>query len=135
MVLTRVDLPAPLSPTSATTSPAWTSKSMSLRACTAPKRLETPASESTDVVGGERVAVIVVLWWVGCRVHPWPGGLPCGGPPGLGHGGPSAQACRRAGRGESPGADVGDLVDVVLDDGVLDRVLGDGDRVEDRRGD
>src|SRR4051794_29937329 len=38
----RVDLPAPLSPTSATTSPAWTSKSTSVRASTAPNRFVTP---------------------------------------------------------------------------------------------
>src|SRR5881392_407946 len=44
MVLTSVDLPAPLSPTSPTTSPALTSKSMSLSACTGPNRLLTPLS-------------------------------------------------------------------------------------------
>src|ERR1700674_5851979 len=41
-ILTSVDLPAPLSPTNATTSPARTSRSMSVSAATAPKRLETP---------------------------------------------------------------------------------------------
>src|SRR6476469_578566 len=61
MVLTSVDLPAPLSPTRATTSPAWTSKSMSLSACTAPKRFETPDSDRTAVFAGERVAVMSVL--------------------------------------------------------------------------
>src|ERR1700751_747256 len=43
MVLTSVDLPAPLSPTSATTSPGRTSKSTSWSACTGPKRLLTPS--------------------------------------------------------------------------------------------
>src|SRR5688572_7928467 len=65
MALTRVDLPAPLSPTRATTSWELTSKSMPLRACTAPKRLEIPRSESTAVLvgagGGEVVAVMRVL--------------------------------------------------------------------------
>ena len=42
--LTSVDLPAPLSPTRATTSPAWMSSSMSASACTAPNCLDTPRS-------------------------------------------------------------------------------------------
>src|SRR5215212_716337 len=46
----RVDLPAPLSPTSAITSPSLTSKSASRRAWTEPKFFETPRSSS---VGGE----------------------------------------------------------------------------------
>src|SRR5207249_1733326 len=41
---TIVDLPAPLSPTSATTSARRTSKSTWSSACTAPNRLETPRS-------------------------------------------------------------------------------------------
>ena len=45
--LTSVDLPAPLSPTMATTSPRPTSRSMSVRAATAPKFLEIPRIEST----------------------------------------------------------------------------------------
>ena len=44
MVLTSVDLPAPLSPTRATTSPARTSKSTSVSAWTAPNRLLIPRS-------------------------------------------------------------------------------------------
>src|SRR3984957_10996101 len=40
-ILTSVDLPAPLSPTNATTSPARTSSSMSVSPAPAPKRLET----------------------------------------------------------------------------------------------
>src|SRR6266542_586764 len=42
--LTRVDLPAPLSPTSAMTSPGLTSKSTSVSACTDPNALEMPRS-------------------------------------------------------------------------------------------
>ncbi len=44
MTLTRVDFPAPLSPSSATTSPAWTVRSTSLSAWTAPNLLEIPDS-------------------------------------------------------------------------------------------
>src|SRR5258705_3743004 len=42
--LIRVDLPAPLSPTSAMTSPSRTSKSTSLSACTDPNAFEMPRS-------------------------------------------------------------------------------------------
>src|SRR6476659_7895495 len=45
MTLTSVDLPAPLSPTRATTSPGWTSKSTPSSACTGPNLLLTPLSE------------------------------------------------------------------------------------------
>src|SRR5689334_668928 len=45
----RVDLPAPLSPTRATTSPAWTSKSTPESASTAPNRLLTPLASSRGV--------------------------------------------------------------------------------------
>src|SRR5919198_4725098 len=46
IVFTSVDLPAPLSPTSPTTSPGATSRSTSSSACTAPNLLLTPRSES-----------------------------------------------------------------------------------------
>src|SRR3954454_2826031 len=49
IALMRVDLPAPLSPTRATTSPAPTSKSTSVSARTAPKLLLTPFSSSRGV--------------------------------------------------------------------------------------
>src|SRR5262245_18577612 len=49
MIFTRVDLPAPLSPSSATTSPAFTAKSTSRRASTAPKLLDRC---STARIGG-----------------------------------------------------------------------------------
>src|SRR5215203_2461196 len=50
IVFTSVDLPAPLSPTSATTSPGRTSKSTSLSAWTGPKLLLTPFRASTGVL-------------------------------------------------------------------------------------
>src|SRR6478736_5605992 len=49
MHLMRVDLPAPLSPTRAMTSPDETWKSTSYRACTAPKLFETPFSSKMGV--------------------------------------------------------------------------------------
>src|SRR2546425_10104688 len=49
MILISVDLPAPLSPTSATTSPADTSNWASVSACTAPNRLLIPRSSSRGV--------------------------------------------------------------------------------------
>src|ERR1039457_1309842 len=47
MVLIRVDLPAPLSPTRAVTLPMGMSRSMSERAFTGPKLLPTPRSRSS----------------------------------------------------------------------------------------
>src|SRR5665647_1890174 len=61
-ILTSVDLPAPLSPTSATTSPAAMSRSTSVRAFTDPKDLEIPLSRNTTwpgVWGGGPVGVLV----------------------------------------------------------------------------
>jgi hypothetical protein len=49
MHLTSVDLPAPLSPTSAITSPGLTSKSTSVNACTEPKDLVMPRSSRSGV--------------------------------------------------------------------------------------
>src|SRR6476659_3367009 len=106
MVLTSVDLPAPLSPTSATTSPARTSSSMSFSACTAPNLLDTPVMDRTvSVAAGEVVVVMVPS---------------------------SAQARGGTGLGEVARADGGDRVDAVLDDGVLDVGLGHGHRREQR---
>src|SRR5213076_2139102 len=48
--LMSVDLPAPLSPTSAITSPSRTSKSTSCKARTEPKCLETPRSSRVGAV-------------------------------------------------------------------------------------
>src|SRR3954453_15743860 len=47
--LISVDLPAPLSPTSAITSPSRTSKSTSISACTVPKFFETARQSSWGV--------------------------------------------------------------------------------------
>src|SRR3954468_4348755 len=47
--LISVDFPAPLSPTSAITSPSRTSKSTSISACTDPKFFETPRQSSVGV--------------------------------------------------------------------------------------
>src|SRR5204863_5562453 len=49
IVLIRVDLPAPLSPTSAITSPRCTSRSTSVRACTDPNDFEMSWSSRTGV--------------------------------------------------------------------------------------
>src|SRR5437773_2123053 len=85
IALISVDLPAPLSPTSATTSPALTSKSTSVRASTAPNRLVTPLTSRRGRSGAavaEAVVIARVLLdsvlrasgLVGARTHV--GGLP-----------------------------------------------------------
>src|SRR5436305_6924632 len=56
MHLISVDLPAPLSPTSAMTSPSRTSKSTSVSACTEPKLLLIPRTASA---GGEVVVCVI----------------------------------------------------------------------------
>src|SRR6187455_1829997 len=65
MHLISVDLPAPLSPTSAMTSPARTSKSTSSSARTEPKLFETPRVSSLGVTtpAGEGEAMISVTRW------------------------------------------------------------------------
>src|SRR3954451_24756597 len=60
--LISVDLPAPLSPTSAITSPSRTSKSTSESACTEPKCFETPRSSSVGV----SVVAVAVSFTFGC---------------------------------------------------------------------
>src|ERR671933_1987138 len=60
MHLIRVDLPAPLSPTSAITSPSRTSKSTSWSACTEPKLFET--SRSSRVGGFAFTRVFYKRW-------------------------------------------------------------------------
>src|SRR5262245_44604286 len=68
MHLISVDLPAPLSPTSAITSPFRTSKSTSVSACTEPKLLlisRTASVGSTDVDASEVVAVAVMTGRMG----------------------------------------------------------------------
>ena len=61
MHLISVDLPAPLSPTRAITSPARASKSTSVSACTEPNDLESPRTSSS----GLSFTVAVFL------THPW----------------------------------------------------------------
>src|SRR5215217_2367724 len=114
MVFTSVDLPAPLSPTRASTSPARTSRSMFFNAWTAPKRLEMPRRDST---------VVASTGWVGVGVTVMCRSVSCD----------LLQAGSGAGGLEGGRADVRHLVDAVLDDGVLDVGLGDRDRAEDRR--
>src|SRR5207253_1176915 len=70
MVLTRVDLPAPLSPTRPTTSPAATSKSTPSSACTAPNLLLTPRRA--------RSGVLEFMSWCPFAAR---GGPPGGSPP------------------------------------------------------
>src|SRR4051794_39543804 len=107
----RVDLPAPLSPTSATTSPAWTSKSTSVRASTAPNRFVTPFSSRSGLVG-VAVAEAVVTWLSVSLLD---------------------AVLLTRGR-ECAGADVGSRPVLVLDDGRLDIVGEDRrDRQLDRR--
>src|SRR5207302_1429158 len=65
--LIKVDLPAPLSPTTHTTSCGKTSKSTSLRACTAPKRLLIPFSARTGVSEGlEQTVAVASIEKTGC---------------------------------------------------------------------
>ena len=80
-----VDLPAPLSPTRATTSPAWISKSTSTSASTEPNRLDTPwaanrnhspwppfssAPSEAPATRGSMV-VLVVLVAISPSASPW----------------------------------------------------------------
>src|SRR5215212_5592778 len=126
MVLIRVDLPAPLSPTSAVTLPAWAAKSTSVSAWTAPKRLLTPRSSS--------------------RGAPSPSGMVPPSQRGLGwsraarstRGCASGDAGLLAGRGRRAGADLVGLEEAVRDhlaDRLLGGLLGDRDRGQDDRGD
>src|SRR5688500_18112000 len=69
IVFTSVDLPAPLSPTRPTTSPACTSKSTPSSACTAPKRLLTPWRASRGPLAVTRLPP------PGAPC-PWPSGAP-----------------------------------------------------------
>ena len=58
--LIRVDLPAPLSPTRAITSPVRTSNSTSVSACTEPKLFEIPWSSSSGVDAEAVVGAVVM---------------------------------------------------------------------------
>src|SRR5215203_581087 len=63
-ILIRVDLPAPLSPTMATTSFALTSMSTSVSAATAPNVLLTDRRERTSPSGSSRIAPAGIVAWV-----------------------------------------------------------------------
>src|SRR5262245_16250648 len=105
IVFTRVDLPAPLSPTSATTSPSRTSKSTRSRAWTGPNLLLTPSTSSNGVL-----ALIVFA-------------SPDLGDPRF-----------FAGFGVGPRAEFVDRHFFVRNHGLLDVVFGDRDRFEQDRG-
>src|SRR5687768_7237875 len=120
MHLISVDLPAPLSPTSAMTSPFDTWKSTSNSAWTAPKLLETPTSSRTGVsvtfVSPPRLQ----------RIR----GRPVRGAPGHSLLQPDLLALGR----DLAGADVLHLREVSLVGVLRDVVLGDRDGIEqDRR--
>src|SRR5664280_2054439 len=109
MALISVDLPAPLSPTSATTSPASTSKSTPVRASRGPNRLLTPLS-------ARRGEASVVAVTAGTGSSSVPISLDSG-----------SLACCRVGAG----ADVLGCPEAVRDHGALDVVLGHGDGSQD----
>src|ERR671933_218878 len=69
-VLTSVDLPAPLSPTSAVTSPGQTRKSTLCSTCTAPKLLLIP---SISRIGSLATLASAGLGLAGGKVHRVPG--------------------------------------------------------------
>src|SRR4051812_22101426 len=116
-----VDLPAPLSPTRPTTSPALTSKSRSLSAWTAPNRLLTPLSDRSEPF--ELIPDPFVLSFPVAATRRGPQGTP-------------GDASRSnlleprllARRGVLLRADLLDRPVVVLDHCVLDVVHRDGDR-------
>src|SRR3954452_23630172 len=117
MHLISVDLPAPLSPTSAMTSPGATWKSTWYRAWTAPKLFDTPRSSR---IGSLLLTISSPLSVVRRAAGPpRPGGV-------VGRGGPPPRAAIRGAAGlqaqlraelrELAGADVALLEEAVLDD-------------------
>src|ERR671911_282616 len=120
MHLISVDLPAPLSPTRAMTSPRETWKSTSNSAWTAPKLFETPCSSRTGVS----------VTCVSSRPERT-GGAPGGAPPDHS----LLQADLLALGGELAGTDLLHLGVIRLPGVLGDVVLGDRDRVEQHRGD
>src|SRR5436305_9155259 len=70
MHLIRVDLPAPLSPTSAITSPAVAVKSTSVRACTEPNDFVIPRTSSSGLSFTVAVFLTQNVWRrPGGRLH------------------------------------------------------------------
>src|SRR5918992_3256768 len=123
IVLTSVDLPALLSPTSATTSPRLTEKSTSLRAWTGPKLLLIPSSASTGVFPS--IFRRLLSRSGSARRRGRAAGL---------HPGVLLDARLLAGGGVLARADVGHGVELVLHDRVLDVLLRHRHRLEqDRR--
>src|SRR6201991_2730800 len=57
MHLTKVVLPAPLSPTNAVTSPGWIARSTSCRTCTGPKVLFTALSSKIGLVTASSLSI------------------------------------------------------------------------------
>src|SRR4051794_14853981 len=114
--LTRVALPAPLSPTRAMTSPDRTSKSTPRRACTAPNRLCTPRSCSSGVSLNASSSCRSSRGAAGRRRPSWSMGLLE----------PRVSAVLLV----LALADVAGLQEAVLDDGVLDVGLRDRERRE-----
>src|SRR5436305_11777878 len=120
MTLTRVDLPAPLSPTSPTTSPAATSKSTPSSACTTPNLLLTPRRASSGV--------LEFMW--SCPFAARRRAAPRRPAPGT-----RLLDARRLARGRVGGrADLRNRPELVLDDRVLDVALRDRDRSQDHGG-
>src|SRR3954470_14524724 len=118
MVFTSVDLPAPLSPTRATTSAGWTRKSTPSSAWTGPKLLLTPSRERTGWI-----ELMTCTLFSAC----WPGGRPVSRPPCA----PLLNARRLARARVLRRADLLLGPEPVLDDRVVDVVLGHRHRGED----
>src|SRR5947207_12318485 len=120
--LISVDLPAPLSPTSAITCPASTWKSTLLRARTAPKLLSTPFSSSR--------CCPCSLKSLSRSIEGLRGGVPSTPPRIVLR---SSKACLGAVRLELPDADLVLRQEPVLDDRVVDVRLRDSDRGQKHR--
>src|SRR5919107_4977986 len=127
IALIRVDLPAPLSPTRATTSPAPTSKSTSVSARTAPKLLLTPFSSSRGSFGPAACCVVASV----TSLLPLRRGPLCS----LSHFFASSllDAVLLASGRELALADLTGLPEAVLDNRVLDVVRRDSDRLQQDR--
>src|SRR5881396_66361 len=108
MLFTSTDLPAPLSPRRAVTSPARTSRSTFVRACTGPNAFEIPRKRSR---GSELESVLTSPHSI--RADP---AAPRGGGA-TGHD-PLADSRCRARALDCSGAQVGHLDRAVLDDGI-----------------
>src|SRR6185312_2529369 len=125
-ILTRVDFPAPLSPTNATTSPACTSRAMSVKAATAPKFLLTPRMDSTGAAASGRSADTVDTGFP----FPYDGGTAVVAAP------PAAVALLDAEFVAAllvfAGADFCRLVNAAVENHFLDVVFGDHGRHEQR---